>query len=45
MNAFRQRLASLPRDARDTLFLLLVIAWVVLPHTGSLPVWCSALAH
>ena len=44
MNAFRQRLASLPRDARDTLFLLLVIAWVVLPHTGSLPVWCSALA-
>ena len=38
------RLKTLPRDARDTLFLLLVIAWVLLPQVGNLPLWCSALA-
>lgn len=38
------RLNALPRDARDTLFLLLVIAWVLLPQVGNLPLWCSALA-
>ncbi|MCZ8257347.1 MAG: DUF3488 domain-containing protein, partial [Polaromonas sp.] len=38
------RLAALPRDARDTLFLLLVIAWVLLPQVGNLPLWCNALA-
>ena len=38
------RLNALPRDARDTLFLLAVIAWVVLPQVGNLPLWCSALA-
>ncbi len=38
------RLQTLPRDSRDTLFLLLVIAWVVLPQVGKLPLWCSALA-
>ncbi|MGV3492224.1 MAG: transglutaminaseTgpA domain-containing protein [Ramlibacter sp.] len=38
------RLAALPRDARDTVFLLAVIAWVVLPHVGHLPWWCSVLA-
>ncbi len=37
------RLRSLPRDARDTLFLLLVIAWVVLPQVGRLPWWCAAM--
>ncbi len=37
-------LANLPRDSRDTLFLLVVIAWVLLPHIGHLPWWCSALA-
>ena len=37
-------LRNLPRDSRDTLFLLLVIAWVLLPQTPHLPVWCSALA-
>jgi transglutaminase-like putative cysteine protease len=37
------RLATLPRDGRDTLFLLLVIGWVVLPHVGNLPLWCSLL--
>ena len=33
----------LPRDARDTLFLLCVIAWTVLPHVSHLPLWCSLL--
>jgi protein-glutamine gamma-glutamyltransferase len=37
-------LRHLPRDARDTLFLLGVIFWVILPQTQHLPVWCSALA-
>lgn len=38
------RLNNLPRDTRDTLFLLLVIVWILLPQTTSLPVWCTALA-
>ncbi len=38
------KLKHLPRDSRDTLFLLVVIAWVVLPQIGNLPLWCSALA-
>jgi len=33
----------LPRDARDTLFMLLVIGWTVLPHVNHLPLWCSLL--
>ncbi len=37
-------LRNLPRDSRDTLLLLLVIAWVLLPQTANLPLWCSALA-
>ena len=39
-----QRLTHLPRDARDTLFLLVVIAWVILPQVERLPLWCSAIA-
>ncbi len=39
-----EKLRHLPRDARDTLFLLGVIFWVILPHMGHLPVWCSCLA-
>ena len=39
-----ERLYKLPRDARDTLFLLLVIAAVLAPQAGRLPLWCSALA-
>ncbi|MDB5885332.1 MAG: transglutaminase domain protein [Polaromonas sp.] len=35
------RLATLPRDSRDTLFLLAVTAWVLLPQAGRLPLWCS----
>ncbi len=38
------KLRHLPRDARDTLFLLGVIAWVIMPQTPHLPIWCSALA-
>lgn len=38
------RLATLPRDGRDTLFLLVVIAWVILPQVSYLPLWCSLLA-
>lgn len=37
-------LRHLPRDGRDTLFLLAVIAWVLAPQVGRLPAWCSALA-
>ncbi len=37
------RLKHLPRDARDTLFVLAVIAWIILPQTEHLPLWCSAM--
>jgi transglutaminase-like putative cysteine protease len=37
-------LRNLPRDSRDTLFLLLVIAWLLLPQVANLPLWCSVLA-
>ena len=33
----------LPRETRDTLFLLGVIAWTVLPHAPHLPLWCILL--
>ena len=33
----------LPREARDTLFLLGVIGWTVLPHLAHLPLWCALL--
>ncbi|MDB5871485.1 MAG: putative rane protein [Ramlibacter sp.] len=38
------RLDALPRESRDTLFLLLVIGWVVLPQVSNLPLWCSGVA-
>lgn len=34
----------LPREARDTLFLLGVIGWTILPHLSHLGWWCSVLA-
>ncbi|MCH7342304.1 DUF3488 and transglutaminase-like domain-containing protein [Pelomonas sp. CA6] len=34
----------LPREARDTLFLLATIAATLVPHAGHLPVWASAAA-
>jgi transglutaminase-like putative cysteine protease len=39
-----QALGHLPRDTRDTLFLLAVIAWIVAPQVAHLPLWCSAMA-
>ena len=42
-NKFTNTLKNLPRDSRDTLFLLLVIAAVVLPQVVHLPLWCSSL--
>lgn len=42
--SLRQTLANLPRDARDTLFLLFVTAWVIAPQVANLPVWASAMA-
>jgi transglutaminase-like putative cysteine protease len=39
-----KRLQHLPRDSRDTLFLLAVIAWVLLPQLDHLPLWCSAMS-
>jgi protein-glutamine gamma-glutamyltransferase len=43
MKAMLERLRHLPRDARDTLFLLVVIAWVIAPQFGRLPLWCTGL--
>lgn len=43
MNKVMQELSALPRDARDTLFLLTVIGLIVLPQVENLPWWCSAL--
>ncbi|MFS2055323.1 DUF3488 domain-containing protein, partial [Variovorax sp. CT11-76] len=36
-------MATLPRDARDTLFLLAVIALIILPQADTLPWWRIAL--
>ena len=38
------RLQALPQQTRETLFVLLVVAWVLLPHLAQLPAWASALA-
>ena len=40
----RQTFASQPRDARDTLFLLFVIVWVIAPQVGNLPGWATLMA-
>ncbi|MBZ8142237.1 transglutaminase [Rubrivivax gelatinosus] len=34
----------MPREARDTLFLLAVIAWTLAPHLAQVPPWCGAMA-
>jgi protein-glutamine gamma-glutamyltransferase len=36
--------SHLPREARDVLFLLAVIAWTIAPHAAHLPAWCLGLA-
>ena len=38
------RLQNLPREARETLFVLIVVAWILMPQVTQLPSWCSALA-
>ena len=35
---------QLPREARDTVFLLLVITWLLLPKIDHLPWWCLTMA-
>lgn len=37
-------LSHLPRESRDTLFVLLVITWVLAPLTPEIPLWCSLLS-
>jgi len=37
-------LSHLPRDTRDTLFVLAVIAWVLAPLSLQVPLWCSLLS-
>ncbi len=43
ITALLERAAHLPRDARDTLFQLAVIAWTVAPHLLHLPLWCAVM--
>ncbi len=43
MRPWAERIAHLPRDTRDTLFLLSVIACTVAPHLLHLPLWCGAM--
>ncbi|QFZ86447.1 DUF3488 domain-containing protein [Variovorax paradoxus] len=43
MNRVARELTALPRDARDTLFLLCVIGLILLPQVNELPWWCSAI--
>ncbi len=44
MKRFLTRSSSaLPRDTRDTLFLLAVIAWIAMMQVPHIPWWCSAL--
>ncbi|MDE2611876.1 MAG: DUF3488 domain-containing transglutaminase family protein [Burkholderiales bacterium] len=42
--ALAARVAHLPREARDTLFLLVVIAVTIAPHLLQLPAWCGVMA-
>ncbi|WP_447776170.1 transglutaminase TgpA family protein [Variovorax boronicumulans] len=43
MNRVARELTALPRDTRDTLFLLCVIGLILLPQVNELPWWCSAI--
>ncbi len=44
MSTIPTRWLTLPREARDTLLLLAVIAWVIGQQAGHLPWWCSLMA-
>jgi protein-glutamine gamma-glutamyltransferase len=41
---WRGRFSEWPRERRDTLFQLAVIAWTIAPHLLHLPLWCGAMA-
>lgn len=41
---FKQSINNLPREARDTLFLLVVTGWILIPLTPHIPEWSWALA-
>jgi len=43
MATLNERVSHWPRDTRDTLFHLVVIAWTIAPHVLHLPTWCSAM--
>ncbi len=43
LNTLRQRLGALPRETRDTLFLLVVIGWIGLMQVAHIPWWCTVL--
>jgi transglutaminase-like putative cysteine protease len=42
LQTLRRRIGALTRDSRDTLFLLAVLAWTLLPQLARVPAWCSA---
>ncbi|MDH4050408.1 MAG: transglutaminaseTgpA domain-containing protein [Rubrivivax sp.] len=44
MNLLPEAWRHLPRESRDTLFQLAVIAWTIAPHSAHLAPWCIALA-
>jgi protein-glutamine gamma-glutamyltransferase len=41
---FSAHAARLPRDTRDTLFHIAVVAWTVAPHLLHLPWWCGLIS-
>lgn len=41
MNPLARRWSALTRDSRDTIFLLLVLAWTLLPQASRVPTWCT----
>lgn len=41
--SWRHRWLNIPREARDALFLIAVMAWTIMPHFNALPLWCSSL--
>ena len=43
MNAIQAWWRRLPRDTRDSFFLLAVITLVMAPHADHLPLWATAL--
>ncbi len=44
LTSLSERAAHLPRETRDTLFLLAVIAWTIAPHLLYLAPWCALMA-